>query len=212
MVSAQFQIHICNNCKLRFPVSLDLFKNDICPGCGSTTIPDSHPFRHQKPWNMPCRTEKGLVFGALLDNIRSTFNVGSIFRTADGVGLQHLYLCGFTATPNNPKIAKTALGAERTIKWSHHQNGLEVVRDLKTIGYQILALEAGCKSRSLFELKWATRDSSKIMVVGNEGAGVDPGILELCDCIVHIPMQGTKNSLNVSVAFGIALYYLQFQG
>jgi tRNA G18 (ribose-2'-O)-methylase SpoU len=83
---------------------------------------------------------------------------------------------------------------------------------LKAKGHKILALEAGCRSRSLFELKWVTGDSSVIIVVGNEVAGVDPGILEICDCKVHIPMRGTKNSLNVAVAFGIAIYYLQFLG
>jgi tRNA G18 (ribose-2'-O)-methylase SpoU len=161
---------------------------------------------------MSHKTEKRLVCGALLDNIRSTFNVGSIFRTADGVGLQRLYLCGFTATPNNPKIAKTALGAERTLKWSYHKNSLEVVRDLKAEGQQILALEAGYRSKSLFELNWVTENSPIILVVGNEVAGVDPGILELCDWKAHIPMRGNKNSLNVAVAFGIAIYYLHFQG
>lgn len=212
MVQAQFQIHICNNCNLRFPVTLDLSIKYICPSCGNSTIPDRKPYSQLKLRKNSGKIEKGLVFGALLDNIRSTHNVGSIFRTADGVGLQQLFLCGFTATPENTKIAKTALGADRTLNWSHHKNGLEVARDLKTQGYQILALEAGIKSRSLFELKWGSGDSSLILVVGNEVAGVDPGILELCDCKVHIPMLGIKNSLNVAVAFGISIYYLQFLG
>ncbi len=149
---------------------------------------------------------------ALLENIRSIFNVGAIFRIADGAGMQHLYLTGITATPEHPKVAKTALGAETAVPWSYYPNGLEAAQALRAQNFQLWALEGGSRAVSLFSLRNEELTRPVALVAGNEVAGVDPGILELCERVVYIPMQGSKRSLNVAVAFGIAAYFLAFQG
>ena len=147
---------------------------------------------------------------AFLDNIRSSYNVGSIFRTSDGAGISHLYLAGITPTPSHPKVAKTALGADATVTWSHHLNGLETIVDLKERGWSVLALENGHTSRPFFDYEVATGSRPILLIVGNERAGVDPAILDACDCILSLPMSGHKQSLNVSVAFGVAVYWLRY--
>jgi tRNA G18 (ribose-2'-O)-methylase SpoU len=131
-----------------------------------------------------------------------------MFRTSDGAGVKKLYVCGITPTPEHPKMVKTGLGAEWSVPWSYHTNALAVVKELKEKGYVVYALESTETSISLFDL--ALRDSNQplALVVGNEVTGVDPDILALCDKVVHIPMLGYKHSLNVSIAFGIAVYHL----
>jgi tRNA G18 (ribose-2'-O)-methylase SpoU len=146
----------------------------------------------------------------LLDNIRSTFNVGSIFRASDGAGLHRLHLCGITPTPDNPKVAKTALGAEHSVDWSYHLNAIQAAQALKSQGFLICALEATPDSCSIFEAPPFLFSSPLLLVVGNEVTGVDAGLLELSDAVLSIPMQGKKESLNVSLAFGIAAYTLSF--
>jgi len=146
---------------------------------------------------------------ALLDNVRSTFNVGSIFRSADGAGLQHLYLCGITPTPDHPKLAKTALGAESNVPWSQHRNALDLAAMLQAQGYQLWALET---TATALPLQAAPPLPAKgvVLVVGNEVTGVDPALLARCTQVVALPMDGQKRSLNVAVAFGIASYTLRF--
>jgi tRNA G18 (ribose-2'-O)-methylase SpoU len=146
----------------------------------------------------------------LLDNIRSTFNVGSIFRASDGAGLRRLHLCGITPTPDNPKVAKTALGAEVTVDWSYHLNAIQAAQSLKAQGFSICALEATADSCSIFQAPAVLFSSPLLLVVGNEVTGVDPELLDLSDAVLSIPMQGKKESLNVSIAFGIAAYTLRF--
>lgn len=146
---------------------------------------------------------------ALLDNIRSIHNVGSMFRSADGAGLTHLYLGGITATPAHPRLAKAALGAHLTVPWSYHANGLATAVALKRQGYALWAIEAVPTAVPLFQ---APRQSGQpvLLIVGNEKAGVDPGLLAECDQIFYLPMSGKKGSLNAAVAFGIAVYTLRF--
>ncbi|NPV76937.1 MAG: RNA methyltransferase [Anaerolineae bacterium] len=146
----------------------------------------------------------------LLDNIRSAFNVGSIFRTADGAAINHIHLCGITPTPDHPKVSKTALGAECLVAWTQHWDGVEAARELKEKGYALVALESAEDSRSLFEISSLPGTPLTVLVLGNEVTGVDPGILELCNQKIHIPMQGSKRSLNVAIAFGIAAYHLRY--
>lgn len=179
--------------------------------CGGATTVE---FFSQERGAMACSEQwlNGPSPEALLDNIRSTFNVGSIFRTADGVGVRHLYLCGVTATPANPKVAKTALGAERAVAWSYHPNGLDVAQELKAKGYRLWALESDSRARSLLTSAGELQGSPIALVVGNEVAGVDPGILAICDRVLCIPMQGAKRSLNVAIAFSVAVYCLQIFG
>jgi tRNA G18 (ribose-2'-O)-methylase SpoU len=146
-----------------------------------------------------------------LDNVRSGYNVGSIFRTADGAGLRHLHLAGITPTPVHSKVRKTALGAESSIEWTYHRNSLAAVNQLKANGYRIWALEGGPMSSPLFGPADTKQQIEPILlIVGNELAGIDPGLLSICDRILYIPMLGGKTSLNVVVAFGIAVYQLTF--
>lgn len=151
----------------------------------------------------------------LLDNIRSLHNVGSIFRTADGAGVEKLYLCGITPSPLNrfkevvPEVAKTALGAERSVAWEKSETTLGAIKQLKKEGYKIIALEQDKRSIPYYHLQPTTYNLSKVaLVLGEEVNGLSPAILKKCDTIIEIPMHGKKESLNVSVAFGIAAFHL----
>ena len=147
---------------------------------------------------------------ALLDNIRSTYNVGSIIRASDGAGLKRLHLCGITPTPENSKVAKTALGAECSVDWTYHASALSAAVELKEQGFLIYALEVTPDAHSIFEASPQHLNSPLLLVVGNEVTGIDPDILKISDQVVWIPMAGKKESLNVSLAFGIAAYILSF--
>jgi tRNA G18 (ribose-2'-O)-methylase SpoU len=141
----------------------------------------------------------------LLDNVRSMYNVGAFFRTADGAGLEKLYLCGITAYPPKKAISKTALGAEETVPWEHGWDALEMVSGLRRKGYEIAAIETSLHSVDLFD--W--RPNYPVCVVfGHEVDGVRPELLKLADTHVRIPMLGQKHSLNVATAGGIVLYEL----
>lgn len=140
----------------------------------------------------------------LLDNVRSAWNVGSIFRSAEGFGVRHLYLCGITATPQNAHVRKTALGAESVVPWSAHKDAVELVRQLKAQSHYIWALERTSRSVPLREAIPVADIDQVVLILGNEQAGVDPGILELADGAVHIEMHGRKRSFNVAVAFAVA--------
>lgn len=147
----------------------------------------------------------------ILDNIRSSHNVGSIFRTADGAGVVKIFLCGYTPCPTdkfdrpNKEIAKTALGAEKIIPWQYAATTLEAVQKLKKDGYQIIALEQAESSIDYREVK--LKDKSAI-ILGEETKGIVPEVLVECDIVAEIPMLGQKESLNVSVATGIMLFSL----
>lgn len=151
-------------------------------------------------------------FCAILFNIRSAHNVGSIFRTADGAGVAKLYLCGYTPTPNDRNvgkdISKTALGAETFVLWEKHRQTVRLIKKLKKEGARIVALEQTPNSilYSKFKPKFPL-----CLIVGNEVSGIPKSILSLADDIIEIPMQGKKESLNVAVAFGIAAYNLAKQ-
>ena len=130
-------------------------------------------------------------------------------RTADGAGVGHLYCCGITPPPDHPKIAKTALGAEKSVGWTKYGNGLETAVSLKERGYQLLALECTPDAILLPDVQ-IEGEQLIVLVVGNEIAGIDPGILAICDSTIMLPMQGVKNSLNVASAFAVAAYGLRF--
>jgi len=146
-------------------------------------------------------------FAALLDNVRSTFNVGSIFRSSDGAGVDHLYLCGVTPTPKHSKLARAALGADQSVAWSHHRNAVTLAQRLRRDGYTLWALETGRDSISIFETE--APSPPFVLVVGSEVTGIDPDLLALCAHHVSIPMAGCKQSLNVATAFGIAAILLR---
>ena len=141
----------------------------------------------------------------LLNNIRSLHNVGSIFRTSDGAGVKKLYLCGQTGYPPREDITKTALGAEEIVPWEYYIDPVDCIKKLKKRGIQIVALEQTEKSVDYRRFNPAY---PVCLVVGHEIDGVQDEILKLCDAVIEIPMKGKKSSLNVSVAFGIAVYKL----
>ncbi|GIW66567.1 MAG: rRNA methyltransferase [Candidatus Parcubacteria bacterium] len=146
-------------------------------------------------------------FSAILHNIRSSYNVGSIFRTADAVGIDKLYLTGYTPTPaKNKKIEKTALGAEKYVAWKYYRNIGYLLKKLKREGFQIAALEQSEKSIPYYQFK---TKFPLALIVGNEVRGLSKKILSSADYIIEIPMFGKKESLNVAVAFGIVVYYLK---
>lgn len=142
----------------------------------------------------------------VLDNIRSLENVGSIFRTSDGVGVRKLWLCGITGYPPQGGISKTALGAEQNVLWEYHRSAFEVVRRLKREGCQIVVMEQAAGSVPIEKFLPA---SPICLVIGNEVDGVNDEVFSLADAVVEIDMTGVKNSLNVAVAFGIAAFQLK---
>ena len=141
----------------------------------------------------------------VLDNVRSAQNVGAFFRTADAFAIEHISLCGITATPPSKDIHKTALGAELTVEWSHYDSTLECVKELKAAGYRVLAIEQVEGAVMLDELQVET-DVKYALVFGNEVAGVDQTVVDECDGAIEIPQVGTKHSVNVSLAGGIVLW------
>jgi tRNA G18 (ribose-2'-O)-methylase SpoU len=143
----------------------------------------------------------------IANRIRSLHNVGSVFRTADAIGTTKIYLIGKMATPQNqPKLAKTALGAEKTVAWEHSHRILPILKKLKQDDYEITALELN-KNKSIDFRTW--NPSKKVAIIlGNEISGISLKIQQHCDQVVHLPMLGQKKSLNVSVALGAIAYYL----
>jgi 23S rRNA (guanosine2251-2'-O)-methyltransferase len=145
-------------------------------------------------------TRPRLPLVALADNVRSLWNVGSIFRSADVCGFRELVLTGISGCPPRPEISKTALGAEKAIAWSYYADPLEALERLRAEGYAAVALETSTRAVPLTEMSWPERTC---LVVGNEVAGVGLPLLEACERHVCIPMYGVKSSFNVAVAFGI---------
>ncbi len=150
--------------------------------------------------------EQRLPFCVVLNDIRSLHNVGAIFRTADGVGIEKVWLCGCTGYPPQGGIAKIALGAEDHVPWEYRKDCLPLLRELKNKGYQIVLLEQmqGSISHDAFKPK-----APVCLVLGNEVTGVNEELLALCSAAVEIDMAGIKNSLNVAVAFGITAYQIR---
>ena len=142
-------------------------------------------------------------FFVVVDNIRSLENVGSILRTSDALGVDKVFLCGISGKPPAEKIAKTALGAEKTVAWEYHKQTGRLIKKLKEQGVFIVALEQTKQSISLGKFK---ANFPLALIIGHEVKGVSPSALKLSDAIVEIPMLGQKESLNVAVAFGIAAY------
>lgn len=145
----------------------------------------------------------------ILHDIRSSENVGAMFRTADAAGVGKIYLTGYTPTPLdrfgriNKKVAKAALGAERDVLWEKNESISLLLKQLKKNKVTIIALEQDTKAIDYKKVK-TTGDTA--LIVGNEVDGVSKDALKMCDQIVEIPMKGKKESLNVSVALGIALF------
>ncbi len=141
----------------------------------------------------------------LLDNVRSLYNVGAFFRTADAAGVEKLHLCGITGRPPKRAITKTALGAEETVAWEHEWEPLPAVERLRAAGYEIAAIETSLHAVDLFE--WQPRFPVCILF-GHEVEGIRPELAARCDTHVRVPMLGKKHSLNVATAGGVVIYEL----
>jgi 23S rRNA (guanosine2251-2'-O)-methyltransferase len=199
-----------SNCLFRYPVRASSKIPIYCPQCKS---PVRIALEYcENPANIiySSQTSKS-TFSLLLDNLRSAYNVGSILRSADGFDISHIFLCGMTATPENPKISKTSLGAESTVSWSYSPNSLLKVQNLKEKGSYLYGLEISPKSHPIFEIKKHENTKNIVLVVGNELAGIDPQVRDLCDEQIYIPMMGHKSSFNVAIAFGIAAFFLRYK-
>lgn len=142
------------------------------------------------------------IFG-ILDNLRSAHNVGSIFRSSDGAGVAHLAICGYSPIPPHRHLAKTALGSVDVVPWTHFETISDAIADARNRGALVLALEYTQNSVPLTETEL---HFPVAIVAGNEVDGLSEETIQMCDATVHLPLLGHKNSLNVSVAFGIALY------
>ncbi len=138
-------------------------------------------------------------------NIRSLHNVGAIFRSSDAFSVEKLYLTGYTGQPPRKEIAKTALGSQNRVAWEHVEDVSELIVQLKQNGYHIAALETGEGAVSIDDV---SEEKPIALVLGNEVEGIDAPTKSACDVILEIPMPGAKQSLNVSVATGIALFAL----
>ena len=197
-------------------------KNGPCPACGQVitfrsleillAIERQHALLQERRTAVNAHEQTGATapFTALLEDIRSLWNVGSMFRTADGAGFSKLYLCGITGTPPNKALAKTSLGAEEHVHWEHANHALEVLPRLIEQGAQIVALERTAESIDLdLALEQGSIRAPLCLVVGNEVAGVSVETLRQASVVCHLPMHGLKTSLNVAVAFGIAAYRIR---
>jgi 23S rRNA (guanosine2251-2'-O)-methyltransferase len=146
-----------------------------------------------------------LPVAVVLDNVRSLYNVGAFFRTADAVRLTKLYLCGITGRPPKRAITKTALGAEEQVEWEHSWEAAPLIEALRGSGFEIAAVETAVNAVDLFE--WAPR-FPVCLIFGHEVEGIRPELSALADTHVRIPMLGAKHSLNVATAGGVVLYEL----
>jgi 23S rRNA (guanosine2251-2'-O)-methyltransferase len=149
------------------------------------------------------RSEKTPVI-AVLENIRSAYNVGSVFRTADAFLLEAIYITGYTCVPPHKEIKKTALGAENTVSWKHFKNAGEAIAALKDVGYKVYAVEQAVNSIPLQDIPVG---NEKIAVIfGNEVTGVEEETILRCDGCIEIPQLGMKHSLNIATAAGVVLW------
>lgn len=152
------------------------------------------------------KVEKLPVY-VLLNSIRSSYNVGSIFRTSDGAMITKLYICGYTPHPPKKDVLKTALGSQESVDWEYVKNPVKVIERLKSEGVKICALEQTDKSIPHYTL---TNESFPLcLIMGNEITGVGQELIDLCDFSIEIPQYGIKQSLNVAVAYGVAVFELR---
>lgn len=210
-----YQIRRCNSCGLRYPLTEGNTFGTRCPICmGETRLMLSRELLYEPMHSRPSSDSVSLPkqngeLAVLIDNIRSAWNVGSIFRSADGFGFAHAYLCGITPTPEVEAVTKTSLNAEDSVTWSYHKDAVKLVKGLKKEGWQIWVLEESKKGKSVTQAPKLKANERAVLIAGSEVTGVDPELLDLADNIFYIPMQGEKKSFNVAMAFSIAAYALR---
>ena len=144
-----------------------------------------------------------LPISILVENVRSVHNVGSIFRSADGFGANKIYLTGYTARPPREDLSKTALGSEKVVPWEHFENPIEAAKNILKQGITLVLLEQTVESKPIYDINWSF---PVCFIVGNEVTGVSEGLSKMATVHAEIPMRGVKQSLNVSVATGVAGY------
>ncbi len=154
------------------------------------------------------KQSKQIPLYLVLDNLRSSFNVGSIFRTAECFGVSKLILCGYTANPQNPKVQKTAMGTDKFVKWEQFSSTTQAIKILKDKNIKIYAVETTSNAKNIAEIEFT---KSCALILGNEALGISKEILKMVDEIVNIPISGWKNSLNVGVTAAICCYEVSRQ-
>jgi len=137
------------------------------------------------------------------DNLRSAYNVGSIFRTCDAGAVEHIHLCGMSAHPPHKKIEKTSLGAFAYVPWTYYERTTSAIDNLHEKGIPVVAIEVAEGAVPHVQFRWP---KPVALVFGNEVTGINDRVMQRCDSVVCIPMQGYKNSINVATAFGVILY------
>lgn len=152
------------------------------------------------------REAKKLPLVVVLDDVRSMYNVGSVFRTCDAFRIERVCLCGITSTPPSTEIHKTALGAEDSVAWQYYPSALEAIESLKADGYEVLSIEQAHGSTMLQDFV-PLSDKKYAVVFGNEVKGVHQEVVDASDGCLEIPQFGTKHSLNVSVTAGIVIWH-----
>lgn len=143
----------------------------------------------------------------VLENIRSAYNVGSVFRTADAFLIEAIYIIGYSAKPPHKEIKKTALGAEETVEWKYFKTTAEAIDELKSKNYKVFAVEQAMNSIPLQQIEFKN-DEKPAVVFGNEVTGVEQSTIHLCDGCIEIPQLGMKHSLNIATAAGVVLWEL----
>lgn len=199
----------CSNpdCRFRYPDMRVEYEEDYCPKCGEPAVIRSAVTHPENENRKSLKTKKADLV-VLLDNIRSVYNVGSIFRTCDGLGIKEIYLAGISPTPDHPRLAKTGLGAEDHISWIYQNNAIDIVNMLRERGFQLIGLECMDSAIPLQDFNFQGKEQPVCLIAGNERLGIDPEIQKMCNALICIPMSGVKESLNVSIAFAIAGFYL----
>ena len=143
----------------------------------------------------------------ILDNVRSLNNVGSMFRSADAFRIQHIYLCGITATPPHKDIQKTALGSTEAVDWSYAKDTLAVVEKLQSVNVKVMAIEQA-ENATMLQDFYPNNQSIYALVFGHEVKGINQAVVNQCDGVIEIPQFGTKHSLNIAVSGGVVLWDL----
>jgi len=202
-----FRECLSQSCGFRFPdLVLNTVNHPSCPKCGNQTnlVHERALSKQRYPPRRKYPNAKNIV--CVFDNIRSVYNVGSMFRTMQGFGIKEAFLCGISPCPKHKGFSKTSIGAEKDILWHSMGNAFRTCQSLKEQGYALVTLETSASAIPIMEYQPEYSNRKIALIVGNEIAGVDPSIVDLSDRVLFIPISGKNNSLNVTVAFGIGLY------
>lgn len=206
--NAVFRECCSSRCGFRFPDTNTNSPTIPCPLCGEPAYIDHQIELTNDERHLDKNYPQSQNFICILDNIRSVYNVGSIFRTMYGFGISNVFLCGITPDPTHKNFNKTSMGAEDAISWQPHNNTLHVCREIKNNGGVIISLESIKESKPINTYQPTNNGQKIALVVGNELTGIDPSVLAISDHILSIPIFGRNKSYNVTVAFGIGLYVL----